>query len=172
MKSSVAKSVWVGAACAFLMSISPVMAAADTAPTDVTFDLRVDGSRITNTIMNNTPGRLNCDIQGFPAPDGVAPSAEYVSNHSPYFSTVSFSVYSGRNVLELNAPDGTYVIVARCFGNAVWHTDYPGLSDVRDLPRPLYPVPPSSPVVTFPGVYPAPIPSGPGCFGSVCLPTN
>nr|WP_212669292.1 hypothetical protein [Rhodococcus sp. 06-621-2] len=145
-------------ACVCATSALVVFPAAASAaePTGVTYSFEVDGSTVTNTIINNTGSALACRTSLSPAPGGVLPPVWDVIGTGQTLYSADDTGETGVSTQSVtDVPAGTYMALATCGTQnedpaTVWISDYPGLTEVlATVPWTSYTVQQASPVVTI-----------------------
>ncbi|MFV9428674.1 hypothetical protein ACNJ7K_09035 [Rhodococcus aetherivorans] len=125
---------------------------------DVRYSFSVDGTSVTNTIVNNTGEELICSTSLGNAPDGVLPPVwEVVGAGQSLYEQGPVAPGTSTQVIA-DVPAGSYVALASC-GNAdstaMWASDYPGIEEILALfPLTSFAVEQGATVVTVPAETP------------------
>ncbi|MDH6285076.1 hypothetical protein [Prescottella agglutinans] len=152
------RAALVAATAIPLAMVAPAVASATDA-SEVTYSFTVDGSRVKNTITNNTGTTLTCGTALAPAPGGVLPPVADVitAGQTLYDHGEVQPGVTTQAVTEI--PDGAYVVLATCGRDgsdpAMWVSDYPGIEDyLKPFQMPAFTVQQASTVVTVPNTAP------------------
>ncbi|MFI6432886.1 hypothetical protein [Rhodococcus oryzae] len=155
----ISRAALVAAASIPLAAVAPALASAATA-SDVTYAYTVNGSTVTNTIVNNSGTPLTCATSLAPAPGGVLPPVEDVLQNGQSLGA-SGEIQPGTVTQTVtDIPDGSYVVLASCgrydTDPAMWVSAYPGVEEyLKQFPVTAFTVQQESTVVTVPHTNPA-----------------